>query len=108
MTVSFVNELRAPDRVIMVGGGDGTVLHIRVQVAELWDTVRVDAPASAAVDAVKAAALSTFFGTSESPDDYVVKLHGFEILHEGRSLESAGVKDGSTLLVSQRRRRPVK
>lgn len=106
--MAFVNDLRATDRVVMVGGGNGKLLQIRVQIAELWDTVRVDAPASETVDSVKVAALGEFYGSGESPGDYVVKLHGFEILDEGMSLESAGVKDGSTLLVSQRRRRPVK
>jgi hypothetical protein len=109
MTAAFVNELRTvDDDVIRVGGGNGSVLHIRVQAAELWDTLRVDAPASGSVESVKTAALDRFFPLGCDTNEFVVKLRGFEILDEMRSLEDAGVKDGSTLLVSRRRRRPVK
>jgi hypothetical protein len=38
----------------------------------------------------------------------VVKLGGFEIMDERVSLQSAGVLDGSTLLIMARRRRPVR
>jgi hypothetical protein len=108
MTAPFVNELRTTDDVIRVGGGDGSVFHLRVQAAELWDTLRVDAPASGSVMSVKTAALDSFFPLGYNANEFVVKLRGFEIIDEERSLESAGVKDGSTLLLSQRRRRPVK
>jgi len=36
------------------------------------------------------------------------RRHGFEILHENESMQAVGVKDGSTLLLIRRRRRPVK
>lgn len=108
MTVPFVSELRTTDDVIRVGGGDGSVLHLRVQAAELWDTLRVDAPGSASVLSVKTAALDVFFPVGYNADEFVVKLRGFEILDETASLDASGVKDGSTLLVSSRRRRPIK
>ncbi|HVF39500.1 MAG TPA: hypothetical protein VM939_06320 [Gemmatimonadaceae bacterium] len=110
MTGPFVNELRTPDDVIHVGASAGaaTVLQIRVQMAELWDTIRIDASADEPTSSVKAAAIDAFHGGDEPVDDFVVKLHGFEILHEDVPLAAAGVKDGSTLLVQRRRRRPVK
>lgn len=108
MTVPFVSELRTTDDVVRLGGGDGDVLHLRVQVAELWDALRVDAPATMAVEAVKKAALAQFFQNGVSVPDFVVKLRGFEILNESDTLAASGLRDGSTLLLSRRRRRPVK
>ena len=108
MTAPFVTELRTSDDVITVGGGNGAILHLRVQAAELWDTIRVDAPGSASVGSVKRAALESFFPDGAAATDFVVKLRGFEILNENASLEAAGARDGSTLLISRRRRRPVR
>lgn len=108
MSASFVNELRAADDVIRIGGDNGGVLHIRVQAAELWDALRVDAAATASLTSVKDAALDSFFPNGASPAEFVVKLRGFEILDESRSIADCGVRDGSTLLLARRRRRPVK
>jgi len=108
MTGPFVNELRATDSVIRLGSGDDALLHIRVQMAELWDAIRIDVPSTESVAIVKAAAVAAFFEGDAAVDEFVVKLHGFEILHEGETLASVGVRDGSTLLVSRRRRRPVR
>ena len=108
MTVPFVSELRTTDDTIVLGGGDGGVLHLRVQSAELWDALRIDAPESAPVAAVKNAALEKFFPDGASSREFVVKLRGYEILDENESLGASGVRNGSTLLLSRRRRRPVK
>jgi hypothetical protein len=108
MTAPFVTELRTSDEVVKVGGTDGDTLHLRVQVAELWDTLRIDASPMTSVEAVKKAALGRFFPDGESLEDFVVKLRGFEILDESSTLATSGAKDGSTLLVARRRRRPVK
>ena len=108
MTVPFVSELRTSDEVIILGGGDGDVLHLRVQSAELWDALRVDAPSSATVISVKNAGLHSFFPLGYSAPEFVVKLRGFEILNEDETLAASGVRNGSTLLLSRRRRRPVK
>ena len=108
MTVPFVSELRTSDDVIVIAGGDGAVLHLRAQAAELWDTLRVDAPESATVASVKNAALDKFYPDGVSAAEFVVKLRGFEILDENESLAASGVRNGSTLLLSRRRRRPVK
>jgi hypothetical protein len=108
MTAPFVTELRARDDVIVLAGGDGATMHLRVQVAELWDAIRIDAPASSPFDAVKKAALSAFYPSGAEADDYVGKVRGFEILHERENLANCGIRDGSTILLASRRRRPVK
>jgi hypothetical protein len=107
MTAPFVSELRTCDDVIALSEGRD-VLHLRVQVAELWDALRVDAAPSDTVDAVKRAALEKFFPDGVSPGEFVVKVRGFEILNESLGLAESGIRDGSTLLLSWRRRRPVK
>ena len=40
-------------------------------------------------------------------DEYVVKLHGFEILDETAPLSSTAASNGSIFLITDRRRRPV-
>ena len=107
MTAPFVSELRTPDDVVTLGQGPD-VLHVRVQAAELWDALRVDAGASDSVEMVKRAALEKFFPDGVSPAEFVVKVRGFEILNESLGLAESGIRDGSTLLLSWRRRRPVK
>jgi hypothetical protein len=104
----FVTHLRTNGQTIRLGSGDEAVLRIRVQVAELWDSVRVDAPASEPVISVKRAALDALYPDGIDPDEYVVRLHGFEILDESASLSAAGVRDGSILLLVKRRRQPVR
>jgi hypothetical protein len=108
VSAPFVTELRTPAYVIVLGDATNATMHIKVQAAELWDTVRVDASPSESVLAAKLAALSAFYPDGIDADEFVTKLHGFEILHEDESLQAVGVRDGSTLLLIRRRRRPVK
>lgn len=108
MSVPFVTELRTDASVIILGDESVNALHIRVQAAELWDTIRIDARGSESVLAVKTAALTSFYPEGADVGEFVTKLHGFEILHEEESLDAAGVRDGSTLLLTHRRRRPVR
>jgi hypothetical protein len=44
----------------------------------------------------------------EDPDTLVVKLNGYEVLDEDAALSDIGAFDGSTLLLTYRRRRPVR
>jgi len=108
MTSPFVSELRVGGDVITLGGGDGAVLHLRVQCAELWDAVRVDAPGSTSFSAVKDAALAWFFPNGIHSGEFVAKVRGFEILNESDSLDACGIRDGSTILLARRRRRAVR
>lgn len=108
MSAPFVTELRTPAYVIVLGDAESATMHIKVQAAELWDTIRIDASPSESILAVKLAALAAFFPDGVEADDFVTKLHGFEILHEEESMQAVGVLDGSTLLLIRRRRRPVK
>ena len=106
--VPFVASIRTNGEVLRLASGDEPVLHIRVQVADLWDSVRVDAPPSEPVISVKRGALDALYPDGIDPSGWVVRLHGFEILDEETGLADAGVKEGSILLLVARRRRPVR
>ena len=110
MTAPFVTGLRTSgdDAIVIGAAGEGPILHLRVHQAELWETVRVDATGTVPVAAVKLAALAEFYPDGFVAEAFVVKVRGFEILREGDSLVASGVRDGSTLLLTSRRRRPVR
>lgn len=103
----FVSQLRARPEAIRLGTAGSPVITIRVQVPEVWDTVRVDVPPDTPVLTVKERALEVLMAGADQAE-YVTKLRGWEVLDESASLEAAGVGNGSTLLVTSRRRRPVR
>jgi len=109
MSATFANSLRARRGVISVGDAPpGNVLSFRAEVPEVWDVVRLDAEPSESVRTAKVYALNALIPDALFPDEFSVKLNGCEIFDESISLASAGVLDGSTLLLARRRRRPVK
>jgi hypothetical protein len=57
---------------------------------------------------VKIAALRSLYPDVDHPDNWVIKLGGFEVLDESASLAEAGAVDGSIFLLTGRRRRPVR
>ena len=81
---------------------------VRVQVPEVWDAVRLSAPPDEPVVSLKVQALEALFPDAAFHDDFVLKLHGFEVLDENASLADVGAADGSILLLTHRRRRPVR
>ena len=107
MSVPFVAQLRARPEVIRLGTSSVPVITVRVQVPEVWDTVRIDAPPDTPVLTLKERALDVLMPTAEQAE-WMTKLRGFEVLDETASLSAAGVENGSTLLVTSRRRRPVR
>ncbi|HEX4934301.1 MAG TPA: hypothetical protein VFV33_14020 [Gemmatimonadaceae bacterium] len=105
----FTAQLRARPDAIRLGTGNEPVITVRVQVPEVWDTIRLDAPADTPVSVVKERALQALM-----PDEvsnvagYVVKLGGVEVLDERASITDAGASHGSIFLLTNRRRRPVR
>lgn len=81
---------------------------LRVQCAEAWEAVRVEVLADTHVRDVKHAAMQILMPDVTAFDDYVVKLHGFDVLDEQQTVSAAGAIDGSTFLVISRRRRAVR
>jgi hypothetical protein len=106
-TTPFVAQLRARPETIRLGTAGSPVITVRVQVPEVWDTVRVDVAPDTPVITVKERALEALMPGADQAE-FVTKLRGFEVLDESASLDAAGVANGSTLLVTFRRRRPVR
>ena len=107
--MSVIASLRVrPEAIRLCAAGAAPCLSVRVEVPEVWDAVRVETPPNEPVLAVKARALAVLFPDGGAPEEFVVKLNGFEILDEHASVADVGAGDGSTFLVTSRRRRPVK
>jgi hypothetical protein len=104
----FVTTLRTRPDTIQLGDGGPDALTIRVQMPEVWDTVRIVVPASEPVLSVKVAALRALFPDGEFHEDFVLKRNGFEVLDETASLRDTGAVDGTIFLLTHRRRRPVR
>jgi hypothetical protein len=108
VSTALVGQLRAgraPIELALAGAG---ALMLRVQVAEMWEAVRVIAHANTTVAEVKSRVVAEFFPGHEFTDDFVLKLRGWEMLDEQLSLASAGIRDGAIVLLAYRRRRPVR
>jgi hypothetical protein len=103
----FVTTLRTRGATIYIAPEGGAAITIRVEMPEVWDVVRVVASPTQPVIEVKNTALHALHPESAA-DEMVVKLHGWEILDETASLADCGVVDGSILLMTFRRRRPVR
>lgn len=108
MSAPFTTTLRARPGSLRIGVPGEATLTFRVQVPELWETLRVEAPADTPVAAVKEQALRALIPDLEYPEDYMTRIGGWEVLDETASIAAAGARDGSIFLVSGRRRRPVR
>jgi hypothetical protein len=104
----FVAQLRAGSGTIDLSSGSIEAITIRVEMPEVWNVVRVRVAPNEAVLAVKVAALEALFPQAEMHQDFVLKLNGWEILNESATLADAGAVNGSILLLTHRRKRPVR
>jgi hypothetical protein len=105
----FVTTLRARPGVITVGDPTAAdLLHLRVEMPEVWDVVRIDISASEPVLALKVHALQALAPASDLHDDYFVKLRGVEVFDETQSLRDAGALNGSIFVITHRYRRPLR
>ena len=104
----FVTGLRSRKGTIALARTGEAAITVRVEMAEVWDTVRVSASPGAPVVSVKRAALEALAPGAETPEEFVIKLRGWEILDEGASLAESGAIDGSIFLLTYRRKRAVR
>jgi hypothetical protein len=106
-TRPFVTALRSRPGLVRLGDGSPR-LTVRIELQERWETLAFDVSADSTVHALKGEALSRF-GLAEVPaEDFILKLRGAEIVDEQETLTAATVRDGSSFLLSFRRRRPVR
>ena len=108
MTSPFVASLRARPSTISIAPEGTDTITIRVEMPEVWDVVRMVAAPSQPVVEAKLRAVEALCPEVEFHQELVLKLRGWEILDENASLADAGVVDGSILLMTYRRRRPVR
>jgi hypothetical protein len=106
MTTPFVTSLRARPGTLVLG--QAPRLTLRVEMPEVWDAVRVQAPATERISAIKETALEALYPNGASYGDFVIKLNGYEVLDESVPLSQTDAIDGSTFLLTFRRRRPVR
>jgi hypothetical protein len=105
--MTFVNSLRTRGEPAKLGTPPGKPLRVRAQVLEAWDAIRIEADPSATVRSLKQLALRELYPEDIPDEEFVVKLNGFEILDESAPLSATDARDGSTFLITDRRRRPV-
>ena len=108
MTAPFVTQLRARGAALQLAAAGAPTITVRVEMPEVWDTVKAVVSPSQSVSVLKAAALGVLYPTGETSSDFVLKYQGWEVLDEGVSLGTAGAVDGSIFLLTHRRRRPVR
>jgi hypothetical protein len=108
MSAAFVNQLRTRGDVIQMAPPGAPSIIVRVEMPEVWDTVRVAVVPSEPVLGLKLRALAALYPTGEPPEEFIMKLRGFEVLNENESLASVGAVDGSIFLLTHRRRRAVR
>ena len=106
MTTPFVTSLRARPETLVLGNAPR--LTLRVEMPEVWDAVRIQAPGAEPISAIKEKALEALYPNGASYADFVLKLNGYEVLDESVPLSQTGAIDGSTFLLTFRRRRPVR
>jgi hypothetical protein len=104
----FVASLRARPGTLRLAAEGAPVITIRVQVADAWDMVRIVVNPSESVATVKESALEEIDGSGDVPGQFFVTLGGITIMDENVPLSEAGVRNGSTLLLQHRHRRPVR
>lgn len=103
----FVTALRTERGKVMRLGEGTERVTLRVQFEPLWDAVAVDVPVSMGISELTTAVLKKF-GVGHAPlSDFIVKLGGWEVKGDV-SVGTSGAKNGSTLLVAYRFRRPVR
>jgi hypothetical protein len=108
MSAPFVTQLRTRGDVIQMAPAGAASILVRVEMPEVWDVVRAAVQPTESVLALKLRALAALYPADEPPEEFVMKLRGFEVLNESDTLATVGAVDGSIFLLTHRRRRPVR
>ena len=108
MNTPFTATLRTRPGAIRFGTEGEPLITLRVQIPEIWDTVRIEAPPDMPVAVLKERALLEMMPDAGHAEDFLVKLGGWEVLDEHASIADAGATSGSIFLITSRRRRPVR
>jgi hypothetical protein len=104
----FVAQLRARGDVLQLAAPGQPSITVRVEMPEVWDTIRAVVSPDQPVLDLKLRALAALDAEGELHEDFVLKLRGWEVLDEQASIAKTGAVDGSIFLLTHRRRRPVR
>lgn len=105
----FPNIIRTRPWVLDLADPDAPgTFTIRIQSADVWDTVRMRCNADTSLRAVKLAAMKELLPDVRHETDYMVKLGGGEIRNEAVTLGELRVGDSSLMFLDARRRHPVR
>ncbi len=107
-TEPFVVQLRARGKALQIAPVGARALTVRVEMPEVWDTVKAIVSPDEPVVGLKVRALEALYPMNEFHEEFVLKLSGWEVLDENATLAAAGAVDGSIFLLTHRRRRPVR
>lgn len=105
---AFVNQLRARGEPIRMAPEGATTITVRVEMAEIWDMVKLVVSPDEPVLGLKVRALSVLAPSADFHEEFVIKLKGWELFDENATLAAAGAIDGSSFLLQHRLRRPVR
>jgi hypothetical protein len=108
MTAPPVTQFRSRAGIVRLGAPGETAMALRVQMPEVWDVIRLEVVPSTPMAALKQRALEELMHDFSDPAEWVIKLRGFEILDESVPLSATGATDGSTFLITSRRRKPIR
>jgi hypothetical protein len=108
MKVPFVGQLRARRDVLELTEPGTAAISVRVEMPEVWDTIRAVVSPDEPVISLKLRALDALFPDGGLPEDFVMKLRGWEVLDEQASFAAVGAVNGSIFLLTHRYRRPVR
>lgn len=107
MSDTFVSSLRSRAAALQLASSGSASITVRVEVPEVWDTIKAVVSPDQPVSVLKSAALGALCPEG-SVGAYVLKLHGWEVLNETASIRDTGAVDGSIFLLTHRKRRPVR
>jgi hypothetical protein len=108
MSEPFVSQLRARSRALQLVAAGAPSITVRVEMPEVWDTVKAEVSPSTPVSELKRRALEALYPVDELAGEFVLKLRGWDVLNEDVSVADAGARDGSIFLLTHRRRRAVR
>ena len=108
MSTALVSQLRSHRPPLELAPPGPNTVSFRVQILEQWDAIRVTATPETTVRAVKERVHAAFNPDYPYLDEFVLKLHGWEMLDESAPIRESGIVNGSIILLGDRRRRPVR
>mgnify|MGYP003576715603 CR=1 FL=1 len=108
MSTALVRQLRSHRPPLEMAPPGPSTVSFRVQILEQWDAIRVTASAETTIGEVKERVHAAFNPDYPYADEFVLKLHGWEMLDENVPIGQSGIVNGSIILLGDRRRRPVR